>query len=440
MKGTLVFITLLCLTALQVAVARQKLVLLLSDGLRWDRYGEDLPSLMRIEENGVRADWLDGVFVTLSCPSMYSIATGLYPESHGAIHNLYFDPVTRERTLSYANTLNKTEWFDTGAEPVWVTAILQGLTAAVIMYPGGTVPIKGIRPNISVPAGTYFTINYSMKQRVDDTIRWLKDDDFDLVFLYFDNPDEYNHLFGLGSVNATEKLYEVDSYIGYLFDRLAETGLDENTNVLVVSDHGHINVETEKYIILDDYIDFRDVDFRVTDYGPMFQLVPKNGTNDTVYNALKNAHPAMHVYKREEIPERFHYRDNSRILPIVGFVDPGWHIHSQEALHPYVDVRSDHGYDNQWMVMKSSFYAQGPYFKKAHRAPPLESVDLYMLMCEILEIDPAPNNGSRARYYDMLAQSAPTTPPMTTASAETFHALSAPLLLLAVVFLAMVLH
>lgn len=48
-----------------------------------------------------------------------------------------------------------------------------------------------------------------MKDRVDTTISWLEDDDIDIAFIYFDNPDAYYHVYGIGSVNGTAKLYEV---------------------------------------------------------------------------------------------------------------------------------------------------------------------------------------------------------------------------------------
>ena len=51
---------------------------MLVDGLRWDRLGFDIPSLDIIQENGVRAEWTDPVFITVSSPSMMSIATGSY--------------------------------------------------------------------------------------------------------------------------------------------------------------------------------------------------------------------------------------------------------------------------------------------------------------------------------------------------------------------------
>ena len=55
------------------------MILLLLDGMRWDLFGVDMPALQSVERNGVRLDWLDTVFPTMSSPSMFSIATGKVP-------------------------------------------------------------------------------------------------------------------------------------------------------------------------------------------------------------------------------------------------------------------------------------------------------------------------------------------------------------------------
>ncbi|XP_071500138.1 ectonucleotide pyrophosphatase/phosphodiesterase family member 7-like [Diadema antillarum] len=382
---------------------QQKLILLLTDGLRWDSYGQDLPHLNEVARTGVKTAWMDGVFLTQSTTSMYSIATGLYPESHGVIHNVYFDPITKNRTYSFADTLNVTEWFDTGAEPIWVTAILQGKHAGTIMYPGGNVPIKGIRPDKNVPSTSWFWYNYEMKARINDTISWLTENDFDLVMLYFDNPDEWLHIYGIDHPESIKKLQEVDEAIGYLFDVIAERQLEDIINVIIASDHGHINQQQWKHVCLYDYINESDVDFIIADYGPTFQLVPNDGKLDEIYNALKTAHPALTVYKKEDIPDRLHYGKSDRVLPIFGLVDPGWHLHTRIGENDTDYAGSAHGYDNQWMIMKSSFYARGPFFRENYASSPIESVDIYPLMCEILGLDPAPNNGSRGRYVDMIA-------------------------------------
>lgn len=50
------------------------------------------------------------------------------------------------------------------------------------------------------------------------------------------------------------------------------------------------------------------------------------GHLDEVYSKLVDANPNMEVYKREEIPEHFHYRHNTRIMPIVIEAKEGWTI------------------------------------------------------------------------------------------------------------------
>ena len=47
-----------------------------------------------------------------------------------------------------------------------------------------------------------------------------------------------------------------------------------------------------------------------------------------VFQALEGAHPALHVFKREDFPERLRYADNVRTLQIVGYADSNWDVHS----------------------------------------------------------------------------------------------------------------
>lgn len=53
---------------------------------------------------------------------------------------------------------------------------------------------------------------------------------------------------------------------------------------------------------------------------------PFSGKFDEVYNLLENANPNMVVYKREDIPDHFHYKHNVRIMPIIIEVKEGWTI------------------------------------------------------------------------------------------------------------------
>lgn len=46
------------------------------------------------------------------------------------------------------------------------------------------------------------------------------------------------------------------------------------------------------------------------------------------------------------------------------------------------------------MDMKTIFRAFGPNFKKNFISEPFDSIHIYPLMCRLLEIEPAPHNGS----------------------------------------------
>ena len=68
-------------------------------------------------------------------------------------------------------------------------------------------------------------------------------------------------------------------------------------------------------------------------------------------------------------------------------------------------VSGDHGYDSRLANMHPIFIAHGPVFKKAYKAEPFESVDLYPLLCHLLDIEPRPNNGSLEAIEHILAGS-----------------------------------
>ena len=61
-----------------------------------------------------------------------------------------------------------------------------------------------------------------------------------------------------------------------------------------------------------------------------------------------------------------------------------------------------HGYRPDVRNMSPFFIASGPAFKKGYIAEPFDSVDIYPLMCHILGLTPAPNNGSLDNVKHML--------------------------------------
>lgn len=54
----------------------------------------------------------------------------------------------------------------------------------------------------------------------------------------------------------------------------------------------------------------------------------------------------------------------------------------------------DHGYDNLLPSMHPFMAASGPSFRQSYKMKTLQSVDLYPLMCYLLQIPAQPNNGT----------------------------------------------
>ena len=51
------------------------------------------------------------------------------------------------------------------------------------------------------------------------------------------------------------------------------------------------------------------------------------------------------------------------------------------------------------------FMAHGPAFKENFKTESFKNVDMYELMCAVLEVNPAPNNGTLENVRAMLTKS-----------------------------------
>jgi len=70
----------------------------------------------------------------------------------------------------------------------------------------------------------------------------LPEVDPELSFIWLRNPDSTEHQFGPGSLSYMDALRHQDALLGKLEQRLSELGRQGDTDLLVVSDHGHSTV------------------------------------------------------------------------------------------------------------------------------------------------------------------------------------------------------
>jgi predicted AlkP superfamily pyrophosphatase or phosphodiesterase len=370
-------------------------ILISFDGFRWDYSSKaPTPNLRRLMARGVHAQNLIPSFPSKTFPNHYTMVTGLYPGHHGIVANNIFDPATG-RTFSTGKVAEVQDAMWWGGEPIWVTAERNHLRTATMFWPGSEAPIEGIRPTFWKP----YDENLPGNSRVDQVLAWLDlpaDQRPTLLTLYLEDVDTAGHNAGPESKDVREAIQRVDAYLGRLMAGLERRGLTDRVNVVVVSDHGMTAVDDEHVIVVDDYLSGASV--TISDVNPTLGVFPKNGTEDAVYQRLVHANPHLQVYRREETPARWHYRDHPRVPPIIGVADEGWQVLRRSTVSDIKagkirGARGQHGYDPQLMSMRAIFVAEGPAFKRGLTVAPFENVNVYDALARVLNITPAPNDG-----------------------------------------------
>uniref|UniRef100_A0A8C6RAP1 Ectonucleotide pyrophosphatase/phosphodiesterase family member 7 n=1 Tax=Nannospalax galili TaxID=1026970 RepID=A0A8C6RAP1_NANGA len=384
---------------------QNKLLLVSFDGFRWN-YDQDVdtPNLDAMARDGVKARYMTPAFITLTSPCHFTLVTGKYIENHGVVHNMFYNTTTKVK-LPYHTTLGIQRWWDNGSMPIWITAQRQGLKTGSFFYPGGNVTYQGEAVTLSRKEGILHNYKDEKEWRanVDAVMKWFTEEDVALVTLYFGEPDSTGHRYGPESPERKEMVRQVDRTVGYLRDSIKSHNLTDSLDLIITSDHGMTTVYKNASDLIEFHkfpnFNFGDIEFELLDYGPNGMLIPKEGMLEKVYSVLKDAHPRLHVYKKEDFPKNFHYANNSRITPLLMYSDLGYVIHGRLSVQ---FNKGEHGFNNQDMDMKTIFRAVGPNFKAGLEVEPFESIHVYELMCQLLGIVPEPNDGHPGVLQPML--------------------------------------
>lgn len=218
---------------------------------------------------------------------------------------------------------------------------LKGLKTGSVYFPGGGVQYGGQMVNRSLVDRYDLPDDDEVEwqQNVDEVLKWFVDEDFDLVTLYYGEPDNVGHAKGPDHPKRKEIIAQIDRTIGYLREQIAQRHLTDHLNVIITSDHGMTTVKKRplvEEIILNKYMNlFNLVNFEILDYGGFGILTPRPGKEEEVFNALSNA-PNLTVYKTSEMPDSFHLAKSQRLPPIVVIADLGFNLNSVSCFSWFV--------------------------------------------------------------------------------------------------------
>jgi predicted AlkP superfamily pyrophosphatase or phosphodiesterase len=373
-------------------------VLLVSlDAFRWD-YSKiyNTPNLNKLAKDGVKADRMFSSFPTVTFPNHYSIATGLYPDHHGLINNNFPAP---DLGLFYRmgdrTAVENPSFY--GGEPIWVTAEKQGARSASFFWVGSEAAVEGRQPAY----WKKYDESVTFGARIDTVLKWLAYPEAkrpELVTLYFDEPDHTSHSFGPVSTQTGKIVERLDSLIGVLRAGLAKLPEAKKINLIVLSDHGMAETSAERYVNIKALVPERMV-ASISGGNPVYLINAKNGKKDSVLMLL-NKSKGLKAWSKDKVPAKWHYGTNPRIPEIVVVADSSWSIGTRPDGS---SLRGGaHGYDNSNSDMFSIFYAAGPSFKKNYQFRDLNNVDVYDLICNILRLTPAKNDGDPSHTKGIL--------------------------------------
>ncbi|WP_413975066.1 ectonucleotide pyrophosphatase/phosphodiesterase [Stenotrophomonas acidaminiphila] len=367
-------------------------VLLLSiDGLRADMVDRGhSPNLARLAREGVRSVGMSPSYPSLTFPNHYTLVTGLRPDHHGIIHNSMRAEDLGDFRLDNRDAVTNPAWW--GGEPIWVGVEKAGYKSATWSWPGSEAAIQGVHAN----QWHAYDESVPLPERMQLVLSWLQGAPDGhkprLVAAYMEQVDKAGHNHGPDSPEYAAAVRQVDAAIGQLLDGMRRDGLLDQTNVIVVSDHGMANVPDGQVIATEDMVAPEIA--REVSVGQSVGFTPQPGREREAEKALLGAHPHYDCWKKEHLPARWHYGTHPRIPPIVCQMHEGWDALTRKSIaRRPPGSRGSHGYDPALPSMQAVFVARGPSFRQGLLLPRFDNVDVYPLLARLTGITAAPNDG-----------------------------------------------
>jgi|GEM_PF-208221 len=202
-----------------VEAAAKRVVLVSVDGLRADaleRYTP--PNLTQLAVEGAFSRRARTVVPSLTAPAHLSLFSGVPPETHG----IYGDDI--EYTEAMARL-----------EPLFRVGVRHGLSTRAFVARSGPLETleTALQCKLAFGLDSLSLVEPDAAIVAEEALPTLADSETRMVFVHIPDPDLAGHAFGWSSSEYRDAVLRADAAVGELRD-----ALDEETLLLVVSDHG----------------------------------------------------------------------------------------------------------------------------------------------------------------------------------------------------------
>ena len=359
------------------------------------------------------------IYPSVTYPIHVSMMTGCYAGTHGVVSNFKFTTKDRDANWNWDKCYQ--------VDDIFAAAKRAGYTTASISW-----PVTGNNPNIDYLVNEYWmpqpgdTLRSSFERAgtgpemmeilernachlpagyekggKKNFMQWPQIDEFwvniacdlirtkapEVLFLHTGTFDSFRHSYGVFSSHLDLARKNLDRYLGMLMDACAAAGVAEETNLVLVSDHGQRDIcrALHPNVLLADYGFIRtDENGKVTDWdaycmsNAMSTLVYLKNPDDSelkrrVHNCLKTlqsegVYGIGRILTAEEAADEEHLKgDFSFVIESDGYTSFG-----DRAVRPLVqnfDIsdyrfgRATHGYIPD-LGAQPVFVAKGPDFRE----------------------------------------------------------------------------
>ncbi len=244
-------------------------------------YLETKPNFRRIMRNRAEVTRVKTVYPALTYPAHCSIMTGMLPGKHGVIHNAGLKMIDDGYTHFYFHS--KT----VKGEDLYAVAKRAGLSTAAVFWPitafnpnsdhnineyfcylpgelehaeevfakqgADEAALRAVRENLDRLPTTRGSGNVDKTTLMDDfingcTCSLIRNEKPDFMMIHNCVVDSSRHRYGAMSERNLEALDLVDEWLGEIADALEEAGVYEDTDFVIVSDHGQMNFSQYVYL------------------------------------------------------------------------------------------------------------------------------------------------------------------------------------------------
>lgn len=388
---------------------------------------KEYPNFKRLLDNGLYSKQLKSIYPTMTYVIHTTMVTGQYPDKHGIINNYLFEPFVPKHQKEW-------HWYREAiqADTFYDAAKRKGLKTASIMWPvsGGAdihynfpeiLAINGENQALKIlkNGSKLFCLEMALKYArnlkgasqpgLDEfttnvTLDTFKHKKPNLLMTHLIELDDTKHEFGIDNEMALETVYKrMDVRIGRILDLIEEMGLQDETAILLLGDHGQFTIKQETHLnqLLENHGWIKKVGdgyiwkayFQSTGGAAYLRIQEGESqeTVDAIYEILKDKmndpdYGIEAIYLRNEL-------DKLRIHPSIALMveaKEGTAFSElligmdHESLQCRGEVRGDHGYSPDKPRYRTGFVLSGVAIPKLGEIGAIHMTDIAPTVADLL--------------------------------------------------------